>query len=273
MANKARDYKRTTIRRLDTLSGNQCAEPNCTKQLIAEDKVTIISKICHIEAASANGPRYNPAMTDDERRHYKNLILLCDEHHGIIDNKENEDKYPVELLAHWKENHESKFLYSKLSNRPSLLKHAIRAISNVDFNDSDNRKKTFNAFSIDEKISYNGIERNKALIDEYKVFHSKINALYTELEIQGSPLKERLLRNIRTIYIRTKGKYIGTSANPIEIIQKNADNIIEDIENELLDLIELDDETYEEDISFGISIIMVDAFMRCKILEEPKHDN
>ena len=44
---------------------------------------------------------------------------------------------------------------------------------------------------------------------------------------------------------------------------------IEDVENKLLELIEKDKVIFIEDISFGISIIMVDAFMRCKILEGP----
>lgn len=50
--NKAREIKRSTLRRLDTLSGNECAHPDCLKKLIAEDGVSIISKICHIAAAS-----------------------------------------------------------------------------------------------------------------------------------------------------------------------------------------------------------------------------
>ena len=56
----ARAYKRITLRRLDTLSGNQCAEPKCNKLFIANDEISIISKICHIEAASKGGARYNP---------------------------------------------------------------------------------------------------------------------------------------------------------------------------------------------------------------------
>lgn len=49
---KSRQYKPSTVRRLDTLSGNECAHPNCSKKLIAEDGISIISKICHIAAAS-----------------------------------------------------------------------------------------------------------------------------------------------------------------------------------------------------------------------------
>ena len=58
----------------------------------------------------------------------------------------------------------------------------------------------------------------------------------------------------------------------MKIIRQNVDNIIEDIEHQLLEMIEKDEKHDEEDINFGISVIMVDAFMRCKILEEPEND-
>jgi hypothetical protein len=66
MGNEARNYTRKTIRKLDTLSGNRCAAPECGRVLIARDETSITSKICHIEAASDNGPRYNPSMTDKD---------------------------------------------------------------------------------------------------------------------------------------------------------------------------------------------------------------
>jgi len=270
MVEKARQYTPTTIKRLHLLSGNECAAPDCTRLLIAKDGETVISKICHIEGANINGPRYNPAMTDDERRHFNNLVLLCDEHHSIVDNKANEALYPVPLLKGWKKNHESKLLHKKITTNYSLLQVAIDAISRIDFDTSAEQNDTPVAFNIEDKISYNSIKRNKPLIDEYKVFYSRLNELYTELEIQCSFKKEKLLRNIKTIYLKIKGKYVGDSPNPIDLIKENADNIIEDIEQELAELIERDSKRYEEDVTFGVSIIMVDAFMRCKILEEPK---
>jgi len=180
------------VRRLDTLSGNKCAAPNCTKSLVARDNETIISKICHIEAASENGPRFNPEMTDDERRHFDNLILLCDECHSIIDNKDNEQKYPVSLLKEWKRNHESKQLY-QLNLNPSLLTFAINVILNTTFDETDCKvDESIEPFKIEDKIKYNAIKRNKSLIDEYKIFYTKISSLYNELEIQGSFKKEVL---------------------------------------------------------------------------------
>jgi len=262
---KARQYKPSTIRRLDILSGNQCAEPNCKKKLIARDEETIISKICHIEAANENGPRYNQSQTDEERRHFDNLILLCDECHSIIDNNDNEVKYPVALLKEWKRNHES-LRHGQLANS-SILSIAIDAIAKVDFEEVSDKNIGMPP-NIDSKIKFNDIKRNKSLIKEYAVYQAKLNPLYNELENQGSFKKEKLLRNIRQLYLKVKGRYASGSDNELDVVRANADNIIEDIEEELITKI-TDNNTYEEDISFGISIIIVDAFMRCKILEEP----
>lgn len=270
---KARQYKPSTIRRLDTLSGNQCAEPSCERPCIAKDGKSIISKICHIEAASPEGARYNPNMSDDERRHFDNLILLCDECHTIIDNKENEAEYPVPLLKKWKKDHEAIQL-TKLVSNPTLLGAAINAIIAADFEgDEANDPIEASSFDIAEKIEYNAVKRNKPLIEEYKVFHAKISAIYSELENQGSFKKEKLLRKIRNAYLRAKGRYVDDSTTEIEKIRDHADDIIEDIEEELLKSIESDKQNYAEDLSFGITMVMVDAFMRCKILEEPQKND
>lgn len=269
MAEKARQVKPSHVRRLNILSRNECAAPDCTRALIAHDKKTIIGKICHIEAAKENGPRYNPNMSDDDRRHFNNLILLCDECHKIIDNKENESEYTVSLLKEWKRDYETKTLLT-FNSKGSLLKLAIDAIASTDFEDIQNDSgPTPHVFNIVNKIEYNSVVRNRDLINEYKVFYSRIASLYAELEIQGSFKKEKLLRNIRQIYFKIRGKYVGISDNAIAIIQSNADNIIEDIEEELIKSCDAFQTIFEEDISFGVSIIMVDAFMRCKILEEP----
>lgn len=270
MPNKARQYKSTTIRRLDTLSGNQCASPDCNCKLIAKDGETIISKICHIEAANSAGPRFNSNMNDDERRHYDNLILLCDECHGIIDNPENKEKYSVELLKEWKRNHENIIKQNILTKKPTLLNQAINAISELELENEDvNNFESVSAFNIAEKIKFNSIKRNKCFFEEYSLFYGKINSLYDELEKQGSFKKEKLLRNIKLIYSRIKGVFIDGKENKLLLIQENADNIIEAVEAKLLEMVDMT-ESNCEDISFALSIIMVDAFMRCKILEEPK---
>jgi len=77
------------------------------------------------------------------------------------------------------------------------------------------------------------------------------------------------LRNINFLYRRIKSKYVEDNENELEVIQANADNIFETVENELLNIIDKNQST-NEDIYFSLPIILIDAFMRCKILEEPK---
>jgi len=265
-----RDYTPSTKRRLFVLSGAKCSSPNCNNPLVAPDSETIISKICHIEAAEPGGARFNSQMTDDERRHFNNLILLCDGCHSMVDNPDNELKYPKELLLNWKKDHES-LIISSLSRKTSLLSDAIKAISAVD--DIDLESSTENdltPFSIEGKIKQNSIIRNKVLIEEYKVYYSKINSLYDELEAQGTFKKSTLLNFIRSTYLKVSGKYIGNSTNHMEIIQSNSDNILEEVREILSKKVyEESGKMWGEEIEFGLDVIVVDAFIRCKILEKP----
>ena len=268
MGDKARQYKPSTVRRLDTLSCNQCANPECNRKLIAKDGETIVSKICHIEAASQNGPRYNPHMTDDERRDFDNLILLCDECHSIIDNKDNETKYTVSLLKEWKRNHEDKCRQGKLIKNPKLINQAINAIASIEF-EEESDDASLNAFNIDKKIEYNSVKEYKYVIEEYSKYYGKLNSLYSELEKQGSFKKEKLLKIIRNLYLKIKGEIVDAQDNEFEIIQQNADKILKTVEERLWTIINKK-QSSEDDVYIAIPIIIVDAFMRCKILEEPK---
>ncbi|MBN2771608.1 MAG: hypothetical protein JXR90_13000 [Spirochaetes bacterium] len=268
MAEKARDYKQTTKKRLFILSNNKCYNPTCNKKLISSiDKESIIAKIAHIEAASENGPRYRADMTDDERRHFNNLILLCDECHIVIDNKANEGKYPVELLQEWKKEHEDESM-NLITRNSSYLGMIIDAIADADIDSCEFKTDTsLNSYSVENKIKFNSLKRNRSTIEVYNSYSSKLSTLYKELEEEGSFKKENLLRNINLLYLKVKGKYVEDSDDPISVIQENADNIFEDVEEELLLIVEKD--RIKEDVTFGTSLIMADAFIRCKILEEP----
>ncbi|MEK7990390.1 MAG: ABC-three component system protein [Thiotrichaceae bacterium] len=268
MGSKARNYSDSTLKRLFGLSGNQCAFPRCTKLMVNASNAKD-SNICHIEAANEKGERYNPNMTDKQRADYENLILLCPQHH---DETNNEEKYTVDVLKEMKRNHESKLLHEKIKSKPSMLNNAINAIAEISFDDID-EQDNLTVFDPKLKITHNAIKRNVVVIQEYKVYHHKINSLYDELELQGSIKKESLLRNIKMIYTEVKGSYVLDSQNELDVIRENSDNIIDGVYEKLYTKMEESD-YWDEDIIFAIRLIMIDAFMRCKILEEPpKNDS
>ena len=93
------------LKALFARSGNQCAFPGCTQPLMSKQN-NFIAQVCHIEAANERGERYNPNSTDEKRRSYENLIILCYPHH-VETNDVNE--YPVERLRQIKYEHEQLF--------------------------------------------------------------------------------------------------------------------------------------------------------------------
>ena len=93
--------------RLFALSGNRCAFPDCTHSFVSDTHVKPIYAIAHITAENPGGPRYDPTQTDDERRSFDNLMLLCPNHHALID--KHPGQYPVETLLGMKQKHEKQY--------------------------------------------------------------------------------------------------------------------------------------------------------------------
>jgi hypothetical protein len=255
-----------TIKQLYALSGNQCAFPNCTVRFISPDKNTNLSEICHIEAAEESGARYNPNSNDEERRSFENLILLCPTHHTLVDNSTD---YSTDDLKRMKKTHEDKTLQpEKLHKHPSALNDVIKYIGAKIFDNQS--EEPLNAPNPQEKILYNNISRYKPIIEEYVTYQGRLNKLYEEIEKSGSQKKEFVLQNIKIFYLQERGRY-----NTLEKIRANADNIIDKVINKLWNVIEnsgMDNDLDFEVIQVSLLIVIVDAFMRCHILEEPPQE-
>jgi len=95
---------RETLIALFAKSGNVCAFPGCTHELVTLRNL-FVGQICHIEAANPGGQRFNLNSTDEQRRSFDNLLLLCYRHH-----KETDDivAYDANALRFIKHQHESK---------------------------------------------------------------------------------------------------------------------------------------------------------------------
>lgn len=105
---KNRSYLDKDIKLLWGLAAARCAYPGCRILCIAEgtalNRSAIFGKIAHIVAHSDSGPRADLDYPKELRDRYENLILLCGNHHDIVDTQHN--SYTVDDLHAWKKIHE-----------------------------------------------------------------------------------------------------------------------------------------------------------------------
>jgi hypothetical protein len=92
------------MKRLFAHSGNRCAFPRCTSPIV--EGSTVLGEICHIAAANSNGPRYDVSQSDEIRNGFDNLVLLCPNHHTVVD--DDVESYTVQRLQDIKRAHEEK---------------------------------------------------------------------------------------------------------------------------------------------------------------------
>jgi len=79
--------------------------PQCNKRLISPTQGWI-GTVSHIVAAEDDGPRADPTMPVEERRHYNNLLLLCADHGRDVDDRQTgAAAFPVEALQRIKREH------------------------------------------------------------------------------------------------------------------------------------------------------------------------
>ena len=91
-------------------AGGRCEYPGCNK-LLYRDSVTKARSNCayiaHIVADKPDGPRGDQEQSPKLAKDISNLMLLCDEHHRLID-RERIEEHSVELLRSFKKRHEDR---------------------------------------------------------------------------------------------------------------------------------------------------------------------
>lgn len=103
----------SVLKKLFAYSGNLCAMPDCKNTLIHKTG-TMNGKVAHIHAAEKGGARYDAKMSDEDRRAFANLFVVCAICHDVVDDPNNEAKYPAEKLKIYKKKHEDRFRKAEL---------------------------------------------------------------------------------------------------------------------------------------------------------------
>lgn len=116
------------IKILIAKSAGRCAFRGCGKTLVTaspEGADPVFSgEACHIVAQSRQGPRGSFIVAEDQRDHHTNLVLMCQEHHLLIDRRP--EVYSVGVLRAIKTEHEENVAGSESQVLPTIeMQHEI----------------------------------------------------------------------------------------------------------------------------------------------------
>ena len=161
-----------------------------------------------------------------------------------------------------------KFVKKELVNEIDSLKlesnlaTVINILSKEDWNIKEPISQ-INSFEIDRKITHNNLNTAKIIINDYSLHYSRVDKIYTEFDLQGSNKSSSVLSTIRQEYAKLKGRLTDDQL---------FFNIISKVQEKVLNSSNYTSIPFDE-LELCINILVVDAFIRCKILENPKDYN
>jgi len=143
----------------------------------------------------------------------------------------------------------------------SNLATIINILSKEDW-DSDG-DPTVDSFEIERKISYNNLNSAKHIIDDYSAHSAQVDKKYTEFDTQGVNKSGSVLAKIKKEYLKNlKAK------SEDDIFFSTINGVIKQVVNSA-NYVKIP----VDELELSVNILVVDAFIRCKIFENPKNYN
>lgn len=157
------------------------------------------------------------------------------------------------------------FFRSELGNTVDIVKidtnlaSIINILSSEDFSNTIDSPE-INSFEISRKIEFNKLFIAETTIEDYKIYYSKLNEKYLEFDKQGANKSLSVLNMIRKQYVKLSSK-------------EDSNELFFSIIDEVIDII-INSKNYIEipfeELEMCVSILVVDAFIKCKIFRNPE---
>lgn len=144
----------------------------------------------------------------------------------------------------------------------SLLPMVIKALCTYNDNENFVSFDDTKTFEINQKIQFNHLKESEALIHRWAPYEGIMMKIYNEFDQSGHLKSEAILMKINRKYRQLRQKIQNEDELFFNIIKSFKDEMI--YNQELVN-----DNIFEEELEICIEIIIVDAFMRCKIFKKP----
>lgn len=144
----------------------------------------------------------------------------------------------------------------------SNLANIINILSKEDWDKSDSTSE-INSFEIDRKISHNNLNAAKVIINDYFIHYGRVDRIYSEYDSLGSNKSKSVLSTIQQEYAKAKSN-LNDDQLFFEVISK--------VQGKILNSSNYTSIPFDE-LELCVNILVVDAFIRCKIFENPNNYN
>jgi hypothetical protein len=114
-------------------------------------------------------------------------------------------------------------------------------------------------FNVDEKIEFNSLDASRDIIDDYLVHHGRVDRIYTDFDRGGVNKSLSVLDAIRSYY-RAHKSQLGGDVLFRKVADCVSDTVLSSLNHEPLPW---------EELELCVNILVVDAFVRCKIFNNP----
>lgn len=133
----------------------------------------------------------------------------------------------------------------------------VLSAEKLNFDETD---LNLNPFAIEDKIEFNELGDVRWLIEDYKVYYHVIEEKYRIFDELGTNVRFTVLQEIRKQYIILSSEYSSPRRVFWELIDRIAD-IVQKSDNYV--------ELPFEELDAAVGILVVDAFLRCRIFRNP----
>ena len=144
----------------------------------------------------------------------------------------------------------------------SLLPMVIKALCTYNDNENFVSFDGTKAFEINQKIEFNHLKESEELIHKWAPYEGIMMKIYNEFDQSGHLKSKAILMKINRKYRQLRQEIQNEDELFFSIIKSFSDEMI--YNQELIN-----DNISEEELEICIQIIVVDAFMRCKIFKNP----
>jgi len=140
----------------------------------------------------------------------------------------------------------------------SNLAAVMNTLSKIDWNSVPKAPET-NPYDIDAKITANALDSSQSLIRSFSAYYSRLDQIYTAFDEQGANKSLSILNGINSVYLRlceihSGDKLFRKIAEEVKALVAKSANYVTIPDDELL---------------LCVQILVVDAFVRCKIFKNP----